>query len=96
MLTDMSSKLHSCDTISHSNYGTLKGSSYMLMSPNPQLDSSVWTDLKDRFRRQNSSVITDVYDGEKYKHHQRFLNSSPAHISFILNTDGVAIFRSSK
>ena len=39
-------------------------------------------------------TIQDVYDGIEYKKHSVFL-SNPANISFICNTDGVAIFRSS-
>ena len=45
-------------------------------------------------RLSSSSGVSDVYDGLKYKR-QGFLKSCN-NISFIVNTDGVAIFRSSK
>ena len=41
---------------------------------------------------QKLDVIEDVCDGNEYKRHKDFL-SSPANISLMLNTDGVAIFR---
>jgi hypothetical protein len=43
----------------------------------------------------NSGNICDVYDGLQYKKWKNFLNE-PANVSFLVNTDGVAIFRSSK
>ena len=58
-------------------------------------DSKVWESLQERFRRTHfDGVIRDVYDGDHYRHHSSFL-SHPANISLLLNTDGVAIFRSS-
>ena len=60
------------------------------------IDPAIWTGLKECCNRPNSHEIRDVYDGLAYKVHQHFLDKSPSHISFILNTDGVAIFRSSK
>lgn len=45
--------------------------------------------------KPNSGNICDVYDGVQYKKWKCFLNE-PANISLLLNTDGVAIFRSSK
>ena len=38
--------------------------------------------------------MTDVYDGDGYALHSNFF-THPAHISILLNTDGVAIYRSS-
>ena len=38
--------------------------------------------------------IRDVYDGCLYRKHLNFL-STPGHVSFMMNTDGVQIFRSS-
>ena len=35
-------------------------------------------------------VISDIYDGDGYKCHAAFLS----HVSLLLNTDGVALFRS--
>ena len=43
---------------------------------------------------QSDTVIRDVYDGTEYRKHSAFL-SKPENISLLLNTDGVAIFRSS-
>lgn len=58
-------------------------------------DTSIWNSLKERLTRPSDQNIQDIYDGEKYQKWQGFLNET-AHISFLLNTDGVAIFRSSK
>lgn len=54
--------------------------------------------LQYRFRRTklNENAIEDVYDGELYKQHASpggFL-SDPHNISFLGNTDGVALIRS--
>lgn len=54
--------------------------------------------LQYRFRRTklNENAIEDVYDGELYKLHASpggFL-SDPHNISFLGNTDGVALIRS--
>lgn len=38
--------------------------------------------------------IHDIYDGEGYKCFSEFL-SNPAHISLLINTDGVSLYRSS-
>ena len=48
------------------------------------------THLQKRFERP-SQVGIAVYDGEGYRQYLEFLSS----ISLILNTDGVALFRSS-
>ena len=52
--------------------------------------------LRNNFaaRLSSSSGVSDVYDGLKYKR-QVFLKNCN-NISFIVNADGVAIFRSSK
>ena len=51
--------------------------------------------MQQRFqRRVIPDVIQDVYDGEEYKKHAAFL-ANPANISFVCNTDGVALFTSS-
>ena len=41
--------------------------------------------------------IRDTYDGEEYRRHQGFLSKEvdPANVSFLINTDGVAMFKSS-
>ena len=58
-------------------------------------EKSIWFSLKERLLQPNSGNICDVYDGLQYKKWKYFLNE-PANVSFLLNTDGVAIFRSSK
>lgn len=40
-------------------------------------------------------MIEDVYDGVGYKKHSLFL-SYPSHVLLLWNTDGVALYRSSK
>ena len=61
-----------------------------------QIDPDTWLALQERFKCPSSEgALRDVYDGEGYKQHSRFL-SQPANISLLLNTDGVAIYRSSK
>ena len=60
-------------------------------------DSYIWRRLQERFFRQQDSSdgsISDIYDGEGYKRFSSFLKH-PAHVSLLLNTDGVAIYRSS-
>ena len=59
------------------------------------VDPTTWSALQERFSKHpDHSEITDIYDGEGYKQHADFL-AHPAHVSFILNTDGVALYRSS-
>ena len=63
------------------------------------LDGSMWTLISEHFTKRTTfrparSVIADVYDGSEYKKHTHL--REVGHLSFILNTDGVAIFRSSK
>lgn len=59
------------------------------------LDADTWLALQHRFQRPPSDdVISDIYDSDGYKSHSEFL-SYPAHVSLPLNTDGVAIYRSS-
>ena len=45
-------------------------------------------------RTTEKERIRDVYDGCLYQKHKQFLGT-PGNVSFILNTDGVQIFRSS-
>ena len=56
-------------------------------------DPSIWNTLQRR--RPPSDTIQDICDGQAYKAHHDFLKH-PSHVSLQLNTDGVAIFRSSK
>lgn len=59
-------------------------------------DKESWEWLQERFKLpRDSDMIRDIYDGEGYKHHSHFLDQ-PANVSLLLNTDGVAIFHSSK
>ena len=58
-------------------------------------DLDTWEALQQWFRRRKHAEIEDIYDGTEYKRHISFL-SNPANISFVLNTDGVAIYTSSK
>ena len=59
-------------------------------------DTTVWFSLKERLLHPNlTDNICDVYDGAQYRKWRKFLDK-PANISLLLNTDGVAIFRSSK
>ena len=59
------------------------------------LDPQTWMALQQRFKRGHVCGINDVYDGEGYQKHALYL-SHPAHVSLLLNTDGVALYRSSK
>lgn len=59
------------------------------------LDGNTWLALQHRFELSPSDdMLSDIYDGDGYKRHTEFL-SHPAHVSLLLNTDGVALFRSS-
>lgn len=58
-------------------------------------DKDTWSALQERFNiPAYSGSIRDLYDGQLYRKHQRFL-LEPANVSLTINTDGVAIFRSS-
>lgn len=58
-------------------------------------DDVTWLALQHRFERGvRDGFISDIYDGVGYKRHIQFL-SHPSNVSLILNTDGVALFRSS-
>lgn len=55
-------------------------------------------DLQHRFQRKNDGTIRDIYDGLLYKKFSQpgGLLQNPNNISFMWNTDGVPIFKSSK
>lgn len=57
----------------------------------------MWDALQERHTEtaDTDGVIRDVYDGAHYQKHASFL-SQPANISLLINTDGIAIFQSSK
>lgn len=59
------------------------------------VDPKTWAALQERFKRGDVHGMKDMYDGVGYKQHAEYL-SHPAHVSLLLNTDGVAIYRSSK
>jgi len=46
------------------------------------------------FAPEGTWKLRDVYDGTEHRKHQEFL-SDPANITLLLNTDGVAMYRSS-
>ena len=56
-------------------------------------DLYIWR-LQEHFFESSDGSISDIYDGEGYKRFSSFLKH-PAHVSLLLNTDGVAIYRSS-
>ena len=59
------------------------------------LAPSIWTALQERFKITNHNEgLCDIYDGKEYKKHSAFL-SQPGNVSFTLNTDGIAMYRSS-
>ncbi|KAL5515146.1 hypothetical protein EMCRGX_G000271 [Ephydatia muelleri] len=73
------------------------------MVPDSQCDSKlplypdpfVWNSLQSRFR--NDAKLSDVFGGTEYRklmEPEQFL-SKPENITFCLNTDGVAVFKSS-
>lgn len=57
----------------------------------------MWDAFQERHTEtaETDGVIRDVYDGAHYQKHASFL-SQPANISLLINTDGIAIFQSSK
>ncbi len=64
------------------------------------VDDNMLDDLKKTLSkrpaiRHDGLEISDFYDGQGYKNHSVFL-SEPTNLSFLMNTDGVALFNSSK
>ena len=64
------------------------------------IDKQFWKYIKGR-RSSSTDCISDIYDGKQYAQHTAnggFLDpgTNAANLSFLINTDGVAIFRSSK
>ena len=59
------------------------------------LDPTFWGHLQRQVVREHgeNEDIQDVTDGLQYIKHKQFL-SEPAHMSLLLNTDGVSLFRS--
>ena len=60
------------------------------------LDPGFTENILHRFKREklHAKNIEDVYDGSRYVEMQNYL-SDPNNISFQVNTDGVALFKSS-
>jgi len=63
------------------------------------IEAEFWNGLQSR-PSSMSDCIHDIYDGLEYREHSKpggFLckDQNPANLSFLLNTDGVALFRSS-
>lgn len=63
---------------------------YVYLFPDPVF----WGHLQKRFERKESDDLQDVTDGRAYRKHSHFL-SERGNVSFLLNTDGVNLFRSS-
>ena len=57
-------------------------------------DKHIWTSLQKCRAHSRDSQIRDVYDGTQYKKHHSF-TTAEGNVSLLMNTDGVAIFRSS-
>lgn len=62
-------------------------------------DNTFWKALQKR-PTSSSPDIKDVYDGFEYRQYSQRLEflckeTNPANLSFLLNTDGVSLFRSS-
>lgn len=57
-------------------------------------DPEIWSSIQEYCSQPQSNDITDICGGEGYKQHEEFL-SQPTNVSLLLNTDGVAIYRSS-
>ena len=58
-------------------------------------DPFLWRQLQLRLSRANDGVIHDIYDGQEYRNKVPFIEGK-ANITFTINADGVAIYRSSK
>lgn len=62
------------------------------------IDPALWSALQERFQATHADttdVLRDIHDGLQYKRHKEFFASS-CNVSFLLNTDGVALYHSSK
>jgi hypothetical protein len=61
-------------------------------------DKLIWKALQETYRKrvlcQSSDDVLDIYCGKEYRQHSFLMR--PGNISLTLNTDGVAIFKSSK
>ena len=62
------------------------------------IDPEFWKLL--RLRRRSPSGLYDIYDGRKYRSLSKpggplCKETNPANLSFIINTDGVSLFKSS-
>ena len=62
------------------------------------VEKSIWTTLQETYHKkvlcQSSDDTYDIYSGKEYRRHSFLMR--PYNISLTLNTDGLAIFKSSK
>lgn len=58
-------------------------------------DPFIWSLLQQRFLHGDDGIIRDIFDGQEYRKNAEFLKGK-ANVTFTLNTDGVAIYKSSK
>ena len=57
-------------------------------------DEKTWKSLGEHLRRPAfHGSISDVYDGENYRAYSTNNQSEHSHLSLLVNTDGVAVFR---
>ena len=81
------------ESVKHS-YTPYKVSIGCLLSLHSDID--FWNALQKRSHCNHcEDVLQDIYDGREYQRYSQFLSNN-ANVSLTLNTDGVAIFRSSK
>ena len=60
----------------------------------PPADPCFWSHLQQRGGQRDCDSLRDVCDGWEYLRHKHFVGK-PEHVTFLLNTDGVSLFRSS-
>ena len=58
-------------------------------------DPFIWSLPQQRFLHSNDGIIRDMFDGQDYRENTEFLKGK-ANVTFTVNTDGVAIYKSSK
>ena len=57
-------------------------------------EPSFWSHLRERGVQGDCDTLRDVSDGWEYLRHKHFVGK-PEHVTFLLNTDGVSLYRSS-
>ena len=58
-------------------------------------DPFIWSLLQQRFLHGDDGITRDMFDGQEYRKNAEFLKGK-ANITFTLNTDDIAIYKSSK